>query len=434
MLDKIGLSFDNGTLSSGCLMYFLWCLLLFSSFRINAAEDSLKEIISERILASFQDVRRSYDETGEALSELSKPFANETSLSVYNNVSGERADFQKLNSEYTSASLTTSKQFRSGGKLEVEANFNEYKSAASAKPFRGEGLAVRVSQPLLKGFRLGNPAVSEKLLKIQQKVDALNALHEHSRALLQPISDYWNLVYAKARRDLRLQVMQQLEALYQEVHPQDDSLLIRDLAVAKRALSTAEEELAHAKRTLEGVIGREVDLNRLDHFSTRRASRGASVEQAFANRCDLKALNLYEQGVSLLMAQSRNEKLPSVDLTVDYKIDRQLQREGVIGLSLSVPTYRERRGSKPQGTSRHEVVAGISNKKGEIVAEIGKICERLEALDSAIAKDRIYQTLNERADQEEECLRQELCAAMALAELDIATGNLLEADLILLIP
>ncbi len=399
-------------------------------------DSSLREVLLESLALYTETLENAHKLAEESKLQLAKPFDRETNIYCFNSSSQASTDPvpSKNSSDMTFASWIESKQFRVGTKVECEMHFSSYKSPTTGpKALKAEGIAFRLHQPLLKEFRFGHLATQEKVIELQQKIDFLGAVHNFSQALIEPITLYWNLVFAKERVAIWEKTLKRFEEFYKDVRPKivsgelsDVSYIILEMSFAKRSLLAAERELAFCKKDLEGFIGREVSLEDLDPFrEVFEFNQRACLEKAFSYRKDLQALNTLEEGISLLILNKKNEKLPSVDLKLHYKIDEDWQNvhERGVEVSLSFPTYKERRNLGGEWMARSETLLNISSKKGEIAMEIEELFKEFKNEEFPI----IY-SLNGLAEAEEKLLRQKKTHAIWFGKLQIAMGTLLEVD------
>jgi hypothetical protein len=412
--------------------FLLFFFLSLQTFLEAKGESSLRSVLLDTLFSFFD---------GEEGREQIKndPFERQTRLYCYNSVSNllndPEASRGALN-EMTYASWTESKKFRLGTEVQCELHMSAYKSCQMCpKAIREEGITFRLHQPLVKEFRFGQLAIDEKITLFQQKIDLLEQAHEISQALIEPITAYWDLVFAKERVNLWKKALKQFEASYQEfrskginVELSDLSKLLSEMAFAKRFLMSAESEVVLCKTHLEHLIKRTICLEELDPFPKRRFfNEYECLQTAFRERKDLRALNLTDEGVCLLILRKKNERLPSVDLKMHYKVDDRNLRthQGGVEVSFSYPTYKEKRNVSQEMRIKGELLLDISKKKGEIRIEIGDLFRELEG---DFKRDFGAYTINESTKKEEERLKRERDLAIWEGRLEIAMGVMVDID------
>jgi outer membrane protein len=280
----------------------------------------------------------------------------EQALGIYDTLataSLQASDISRPTTSVANPSDTNSQQLtfglsqflRTGGQLSVGWQSSRTEFAviedprfATVNPTYNSGLNFTFTQPLLRDFGAG---VYERQLLIAQSQNA-GSNREFARQVMatlqQVINAYWNLVEAREQ----LVVARESLGLATELHERNriqvevGTLAPLELVQSEAAIATREEDIIRSQQAVgdsEDTLRRLLNLPQgaLWEAEIRPATApeaeatttdiGAAIRTALEARPEVRAQQLIVEQARINANYFRNQKLPSLDLTLNYGLN-----------------------------------------------------------------------------------------------------------------
>lgn len=440
------LTIHDSRLTFFCLQFAVYCLLLPSSvFAVDVIELTLKEAVDIAVKEnlSLMDEKQNLHISDAEIKvkegefdpqftlQLSESYQKNASPYIYYSTVGEERAFM--------SGAGIEGKIHTGTKYELKWTNERFKSNStflSLNPYYSSGLALTVSQPLLKGM---GKEIQESNLNVAKNNLDISRLRLNDKAM-QIISDttkaYWDLLSAREELEVTELSLKLARNLLDEAKARIEAGLLAPVEIYKAEAEVAfrEEALLRAKKFISDAEDRlRVTLNLKEWQKgilpvdkppepSELPSMESALNTAISNRKELRQASIDKKNKGIIRRFYENQKLPDLNIfgstglnglnssyseTLD-KLSSGRYYSWQVGLSLNIPIENNAAKGNVLKARYDEQKADINLKAIEqkIITEVREAWRSLNLASESIAatkKTRIAS--GKRLDAEEGRLR-----------------------------
>jgi len=255
---------------------------------------------------------------------------------------GTTNSFSSIGTHQVIANFSYNQGFVTGTNLTVTQSNTRSSSTQSANvfnPFVQSTMSVQLTQELLNGFGL---AVNERFIKVAKnnvKISDLAFKQQVITTVTNVENDYWSLVFAIKNIDVAQQGVDSAQQLFDSdskqaeigtMAPLDVTTAKAQLVTAQTVLITAQGARRQAEEVLLAAITRNPLASTMQNFEivptdntyipeeVEKVPLDQAVREALGNRPDYQELVVNLNSDSLNVAATKNELLPTLNVTGRY--------------------------------------------------------------------------------------------------------------------
>jgi outer membrane protein len=242
----------------------------------------------------------------------------------------------------TQFNTTFDQDFHTGTTMAVTWDNSRSSSTSIANffnPVVQSSLIVAFTQPLLNGFGIGVNTRNIRISKNNRRIADWAFAQLAITTITNTITDYWELVYARANVKVEQQAVTVSEKLYSDnqkqfragtMSPLDVTQAASELATDRQNLIVAQTVQLQDEQILKNAISRDplaANLMSVEIITTDQPSQPAlienpsfedSIKEAFAKRPELQEEILNLKNAEIDLQATRSALLPSLTLTAQY--------------------------------------------------------------------------------------------------------------------